>query len=392
MPVRFFSIVRRALQLLALGGWLPAVAGAHGAFDHSTRVWVFADHLEVGIAMGPEAAKTFLNDGPPEVTRSGLMQIAYAYPAGNAARLFEIKSGNTALAPTKATVRSDGLEFDFELIYPRPAGGTLRLRAAYLNELHQAGKGSLAVADESGATLAARLLASGDDTLEITLPGSVSAPIGGVSQPAPTTATTAPVAAPVKSAPLQTLASSPSFGEFFKLGVTHILSGFDHLLFLGALLIGVRKVGPMLVVITCFTMAHSITLALAATGVVVIPSRITEPLIAVSIIVVAVGNLFRPAATSDRHWLAAGFGLIHGFGFASALREAGLGSKGLALAKPLFAFNLGVEAGQLLVAALFLPLLFRLLQAKSFERYGIPAISTLILALGSFWLVQRLLF
>ncbi len=386
MPARLLSFLRRIFQLATLLGWLPMLATAHGVFDHSARVWIFPDHLEVTIAMGTEAAKVFLNDGPPEVLRAGLMQIAYPFPAQNAPRLFEIKAAGNPLTPTKTTVRSDGLEFNFELIYPRPDGGVLHLRATYLNELQHVAKGSLVVADEYSATLAAKLLASGDDSLEITLPSPTAANETTASPVEIAPVSPAPIAAAEKN-PLP--AATPTFGQFLNLGVAHILTGFDHLLFLGALLIGVRKIKPMLVVITCFTLAHSITLALAATDLVVISSRITEPLIALSIIVVAVENLFRPGATSDRYWLAGGFGLIHGFGFASALRETGLGSHGTALLMPLFSFNLGVEAGQLAVAAVVVPLLFALRRWPTFARFGTPAISAAVMAMAGYWFLER---
>ncbi len=385
MTARLSSRLRRIFQFFVLIGLLPMPVKAHGVFDHNARVWIFPDHLEVTIAMGTEAAKTFLNDGPPEVRRSGLMQIAYPYPAQNAPRLFEIKTGDTALTPTKSTVRSDGLEFDFELIYPRPDAGTLRLRATYLKELPHVAKGSLVVADEYSATLAAKLLGSADDTLEINLPGLAIASEAAVNLPETNATSPAPAAVPEKSAP----PLAPTFNQFLKLGIEHILTGFDHLLFLGALLIGVRKIKSMLLVITCFTLAHSVTLGLAATDLVVISSRITEPLIALSIIVVAVENFFRPAATADRYWLAGGFGLIHGFGFASALRETGLGSRGAALLMPLFSFNLGVETGQLAVAAVVVPLLFALRRWPTFARFGTQAVSVGVMAMAGYWFLER---
>jgi hydrogenase/urease accessory protein HupE len=186
-----------------------------------------------------------------------------------------------------------------------------------------------------------------------------------------------------------TVASSPSAGEFFKLGVGHILGGFDHLLFLVALLVGVRKTPAMLGIVTCFTVAHSMTLAMAALKVVTISSRVVEPLIAASIIVVGLENLWRRKATADRFWLAGGFGLIHGFGFASALRETGLGREGASVAMPLFSFNLGVEAGQLLVAALLLPALFLMRRWRPFELHGAWAVSALVIAVSGYWLLER---
>ena len=123
MPARLFSFPLRTFQLAVLGGLLPLLADAHGVFDHSSRVWFFADHLEAVVTLGPEVARPFLNDGPEEVLRSGRMEIAYLFPLKNAPRLFEIKSGGTILEPVKATVRSDGLEYSFTIFYPRPPDG-----------------------------------------------------------------------------------------------------------------------------------------------------------------------------------------------------------------------------------------------------------------------------
>ena len=164
------------------------------------------------------------------------------------------------------------------------------------------------------------------------------------------------------------------------------------LLFLCALLIGLRKLGPMLTVITCFTLAHSVTLALAAMELVNVSSRVIEPLIAASIIIVGIENLVRKEKQGDRYWMAVGFGLIHCFGFASALRETGLGRTGSEIALPLFSFNIGVEAGQLAVAAVVVPLLFLCRRSPGYVRWGPPAISMVVIALSAYWLLQRIFF
>ncbi|MFM2294604.1 MAG: hypothetical protein RLZZ350_1017, partial [Verrucomicrobiota bacterium] len=183
-----------------------------------------------------------------------------------------------------------------------------------------------------------------------------------------------------------------SFWDFVKLGIGHILNigAFDHLLFLTALLLGCRALKPMLLVITGFTLAHSLTLALAALGVVVISSRVVEPLIAASIVFVAMENFRRVEKNWPRYALTCGFGLIHGFGFAGALREAGLGISGAALAVPLLGFNLGVECGQIVVAAVVLPGLFLLRRVKVFERFGTQTISAVVMVVSGWWLLERL--
>jgi hydrogenase/urease accessory protein HupE len=174
--------------------------------------------------------------------------------------------------------------------------------------------------------------------------------------------------------------------SFFLLGVEHILSGYDHLLFLLALLLGGGGFVAMLKIVTAFTLAHSVTLALAVLDVVVMPDRLVEAAIALSIAVVAAENLVRRRAGPPR-WVASFvFGLVHGFGFSSALRELGLPREGLALA--LLGFNLGVEAGQALVVALALPLLLGLRRTR-WEWRVVAASSAAILLVGLILLVER---
>jgi hypothetical protein len=193
------------------------------------------------------------------------------------------------------------------------------------------------------------------------------------------------------SAPALTLGAAPEggvFGRVVALGVEHILTGWDHLLFLAALLLGAKGLRGVLKLATAFTVGHSVTLALAALQVWAPPSRLTESLIAASIVFVGVQNIRRKA--TEKHWpLALAFGLVHGFGLAGALEAVALEGKGLVLR--LFAFNLGVELGQLLVVLPLLPVLLALLKRPRFELRGIPALGALVAVAGSLALVTRAL-
>jgi hydrogenase/urease accessory protein HupE len=180
-----------------------------------------------------------------------------------------------------------------------------------------------------------------------------------------------------------------SFADFLALGIKHILTGYDHLLFLFGLLVVTRSVISSLRIITSFTVAHSITLAVATLSRVEIPSRIVEPLIAASIVYVGAENLLRGDDPKGRHLLTFGFGLIHGFGFASVLREMGVGSGTGGVALPLLSFNLGVELGQMMIAAAALPIIWKLRARPIFILHFAPMCSAVTVLLGSLWFVER---
>ena len=174
--------------------------------------------------------------------------------------------------------------------------------------------------------------------------------------------------------------------QFVQMGIMHIFTGYDHIAFLlGVVLIG-GSFKTILKVVTSFTVAHSITLALAAFHVVELPGRLVEAGIALSIIYIAVENLF--FQKFDRRWIITFFfGLVHGFGFASALQEVHLPRQLLATA--LFSFNLGVETGQLCIVALLLPGLLYMSRLR-FNTVIVKGCSAVIFVLGSFWLWQRI--
>jgi hydrogenase/urease accessory protein HupE len=204
------------------------------------------------------------------------------------------------------------------------------------------------------------------------------------------TADHATVQVPRTNASTAAFESVHSFANFLSLGVKHILTGYDHLLFLFGLLVVAGGFLSSLNIITSFTIAHSITLAAATFNLVQIPSRIVEPLIAASIVFVGVENILRRGVPKARRLVPFGFGLIHGFGFASVLCEMGIGSGTGGVALPLLSFNLGVELGQIMVAVVALPIVWKLRANPVFIVRWVPACSAAVVLLGSFWFVERL--
>ena len=192
--------------------------------------------------------------------------------------------------------------------------------------------------------------------------------------------------------------------DYLQAGIWHIWSGIDHLLFLISLLLpavlvrrGTRwepvlaarpAVFSILKVVTAFTLAHSLTLTLAALNVVRLPSRLTESVIAASIIVAALNNIF-PVVTDSRARIAFAFGLLHGFGFASVLADMGLPSGARLLS--LLSFNLGIETGQLAVVLAVMPVVYATRASLVYRRAVLPWGSAVIAVIALVWLLQRAL-
>ncbi len=181
-------------------------------------------------------------------------------------------------------------------------------------------------------------------------------------------------------------------GTYLKLGFSHIVpQGPDHILFVLGIFLLSRRLKPILQQVTAFTIAHTLTLALSVYGIVRLPPSIVEPLIALSIVFVAVENILTPELRPSRIALVFAFGLLHGLGFAGVLSEMGLPRSEFLTA--LLSFNLGVEGGQLTVIAvafLLVGLPFRR-QIWYRQRVVVPA-SCLIAAVGLYWSVQRVFF
>jgi hydrogenase/urease accessory protein HupE len=181
----------------------------------------------------------------------------------------------------------------------------------------------------------------------------------------------------------------PAFFDFFKLGLEHIVTGYDHLLFLFALLAVTHSFWPAIKIITFFTIAHSVTLAIAGMNLLELPSNVVEPFIAASIVYVAVENLIRGDHPKGRHWLTFCFGLVHGFGFASVLQEMNISSGNTGILLPLLSFNLGIEIGQIAVAALVLPIIWWLNSRPEFASKFLKAFSLMISVVGGYWFLER---
>ncbi|HEY7776243.1 MAG TPA: HupE/UreJ family protein [Kineobactrum sp.] len=178
--------------------------------------------------------------------------------------------------------------------------------------------------------------------------------------------------------------------QYAVIGFQHIIpDGIDHLLFVLGLCLGARSVRSLVLLITLFTLAHTLSLGAMTMGLVAAPSHIVEPLIMVSILWVAVENLWRGKKLLVRYLLVLCFGLIHGLGFAGALRDIGLPAEGLVAS--LIAFNIGVEIGQLSFIALIMGLLY-FLKDKAWYRRGVVTGGSMCVALvAGFWIVRDVL-
>ena len=247
--------------------------------------------------------------------------------------------------------------------FPTPATGALTAKSLLLDRLPRGHRQFVMLLDRANGVRAETLLSAGQNVLVANLE-----PMTGPQATPPT---------------------SHTFRDFLKLGLEHIATGYDHLLFLLALLILAPGFRQAALVITSFTVAHSITLGLATLHVVTVPSRIVEPLIAATIVYVGVENLVRREAPRGRCLLTFAFGLVHGLGFASVLRELGVSSGTTGIAMPLLSFNLGVEAGQMAIASLVLPLIWLARKSPPVVRYGVPVASSAVMALGGWWLLER---
>jgi hypothetical protein len=178
--------------------------------------------------------------------------------------------------------------------------------------------------------------------------------------------------------------------SFVTIGVHHILAGYDHLTFLAGLILAAVSVRALLIALTAFTVAHSVSLAVVVLAGVHAPPSIVEPVIAASIAWIGMENLLGRSG-GTRWWLVFGFGLVHGFGFAGALTGLGFGSSASDVVVALLSFNAGVEAGQLAAAGVMLPLVWMIRSRPALHARLQPVCSVIVAAAGIAWLVQRIL-
>lgn len=182
------------------------------------------------------------------------------------------------------------------------------------------------------------------------------------------------------------------FWYYLKLGYMHILpNGFDHILFITGLCLLSTKVSTILWQATAFTIAHSITLALSMKNIIVAPSEVVEPIIALSILFIAVENLLITKISAWRILIVFSFGLVHGLGFASALNEIGLPSNKFFLS--IFSFNAGVELGQItVILATFALVIIPFRNIKNYKQRVVYPLSIVIASIALFWTIQRVFF
>jgi hydrogenase/urease accessory protein HupE len=251
----------------------------------------------------------------------------------------------------------------FTVIYPRVPDSSLVIKSTLFEKLSRGHREYFKLTNALGNTIAERLLDASNPTAEIT-----------------------------SNELLASLGRWHTIQEFLLLGFDHILLGFDHLCFLFALLLVATSLSSVIKIVTSFTIAHSITLALAAFDKVTLSPSIVEPMIAVSIVYVALENIWRKGKDIEGRWLLTfAFGLIHGFGFAGVLKELNIGAGGSGIAVPLVSFNVGVELGQLAVAALLWPLLQALRKRPELTTKLVPVGSLLVAIAGGYWLIERTL-
>lgn len=351
--------------------WLAVLmpARAHDPFEGNVELLVFDHKLEIKVTLGFDAARASLmragiTPGAVSTLKSEAARSetgSTPLPLAAAVAILDVSAaGGEPMTPSAAHVAFGDTETTYLLIYPRPSTDSVQVTAATFGYIEAMRPMTIVSADGNGKVLSRAVLTVHTPMAKLNLAA------GGPRTPA-----------------------SGGAG-MFKLGVLHILEGFDHLLFLGALLLGLHRLRPILYVLTAFTLAHSLTLALAALGMVRPAGAIIEPLIALSIILACIQNLLKDDGAVSRYWMAAGFGLVHGFGFAGALQDE-LGNGDRTFFVPLLMFNMGVEAGQLLVA---LPIIAALQLARRharFVRYGQPTLSLMMAIIGVFWLGQRII-
>lgn len=344
------------LPFALLFSWLGSAVAHTGGTTGFARITADGETVRYSLTLDLEAAAKVRN-GPLAAEPDAL--------AGIVSRHVEISADGNACAPLPGTVQpaQPGRSIIVVIIHyvcPRPVGTLTvrdRLSAVFGRDHH-----TLASIEGPGGT-EQFLLDTDRSEARIVVAGSPSAPSEAIP------------------------AGEGPFG-FFRLGLEHIAIGFDHILFLFALMLRGGRIGSLLGIVTAFTVAHSITLSLAVLGVVRPPEWLIEPLIAASIAYVACENIFLQNAPSRRWLVSLLFGLVHGFGFAGPLLE--LEVPRAALFSSLLFFNLGVEAGQAAIIALLFPMLV-LLSRFAWEKRAVTAISGVILVGAMGLLVERIL-
>jgi len=365
-------LARRIVLVLAA---LCGAAGALRAHDpglSAARATAGAHEVVLAVSFAPADVAAMLPPAArPATWTAGTFAGARADVLALGGLLYAVRAGGRSLAAVDSGVEllpGDRVTFSFR--YARPEAAALEFEALNLGALPPAHREHFTAVDESGRLLVERMLEAGAPVVAVPL--------------AP------PPASVTGNGPAIAEKSRGAFGSFFVLGIEHIWTGYDHLLFLFGLLVVCGSLRSIAAIVSSFTVAHSLTLGAATLGWIALPGRWVEPLIAASIVLVGVENLLRRGGEPRGRWAVTfAFGLIHGFGFAGVLHDLGVGRDGQGIVLPLVAFNLGVESGQLAIAAAVLP---ALLWLRRQPRWAVPApaaLSAVVVLFGGWWLLER---
>jgi len=392
-------LLRATAVALGLAGALLLPAEAHKASDAYLQVDEGAAGLAVrwDIAMRDlDAALDLDADGDGRLTWG---EVRSAWPRIEGYALARLHIAGCTLAPAGRALerRSDGAYAVLQLTAPCHPAGAPRIDYALLREVDPTHRG-IARIRQPGHDLVLQVL----DPTEAKVISEPAAAVEARTAANPPTHHVDATAASVDASKNDGADRLDSVLGFAKEGVRHILTGYDHVLFLLCLLLPAvmrrtpdgwrpvdrlsQAVWPVVGIVSAFTVAHSITLGLAATKTVSLPPAFIEPAIAVTIVLAALDNL-RPVFPVRRVVVTFCFGLVHGFGFASVLSELDLPTARFAWA--LLQFNLGLEAGQLLIVVAVTTLLFVVRTLPRYPAWAIRGGSAAAIVVGVVWLVER---
>ncbi|HUP07206.1 MAG TPA: HupE/UreJ family protein [Caldimonas sp.] len=400
--IRLSRAAQRSLGwLLAIGLALLLVPAAHA--HKASDAYLQVEERTSGLAVRWDIALRDLDaaleldaDGDGRLTWA---EVRSAWPRIERYALDRLRIAGCPLSPAGRALerRNDGAYAVLEMTAPCHPSGALVIDYSLLREVDPTHRG-IARIRQQGRDLMVRVLDPTDSTHTAKAP----APVATVEASAPRTDA---IEATRPSSDLASRAAAdgrdPALG-FAKEGVRHILTGYDHVLFLLCLLLPAvmrrtpdgwrpverlsQAVWPVVGIVSAFTVAHSITLGLAATKTVSLPPAFIEPAIAVTIVLAALDNL-RPVFPVRRVVVTFCFGLVHGFGFASVLSELDLPPARFAWA--LLQFNLGLEAGQLLIVVGVTALLFLVRALPRYPAWAIRGGSAAAIVVGVLWFVER---
>ncbi|MBA4146574.1 MAG: HupE/UreJ family protein [Verrucomicrobia bacterium] len=361
-PFPFLRFTGQVLSIFFL--LLSAVSSqAHNSSKGLTAVniQIFTNRVEAQLAVSffDVGMMLTLDKNKDGTVTAEEVQVTLKELEGVATKELEFYFDGKRVMPSQASASLQESNFETQFVFDVPSIKGFTLLSTIIRQMTPDHQQFVTVTDAAGTTLAEATLSPADIMYQY---GS------GSGQTA-------------------TSFTSGKFVTFLKHGIKHILGGYDHLLFLFALLIVCDTFWSLAKIITCFTLAHSISLALSTLNILSMPASVVEPIVALTIVYVGLENLFKLKTLQWRWLVTFAFGLIHGFAFANELRDKGIGAGNIFI--PLLSFNLGVELGQILIAALVLPILWQLKKLPQFMPRWVPVTSVIVILLGGYWFVDR---